>query len=49
MTGKAGDVLGGKLLVIAMQQDATGGWFANLQVGDGSPFEVHQRQEVVVQ
>ncbi len=48
-TGKEADVLGGKLLVISLQQDSIGGWFANLQVGDGSPFEVHERQEVVVQ
>lgn len=47
--GKPGDILDGKLLVISIQQDQTGAWFANLQLGDGSPFEVHQRQTVVVQ
>jgi hypothetical protein len=49
VTGAAGDVMAKKLLVISVQQDATGGWFANLQLGDGSPFEVHERQTVVVQ
>lgn len=49
VTGAPGDVMAGKLLVISLQQDATGGWFANLQLGDGSPFEVHERQTVVVQ
>ena len=48
VTGAPGDVMAGKLLVISLQQDATGGWFANLQLGDGSPFEVHERQTVVV-
>lgn len=49
VTGAPGDVMAGKLLVISLQQDNTGGWFANLQLGDGSPFEVHERQTVVVQ
>ena len=49
VTGAPGDVMAGKLLVISLQQDATGGWFANLQLGDGAPFEVHERQTVVVQ
>ncbi len=49
VTGAPGDVMAGKLLVISLQQDATGSWFANLQLGDGSPFEVHERQTVVVQ
>lgn len=49
VTGAPGDVMAGKLLVISLQQDAAGGWFANLQLGDGSPFEVHERQTVVVQ
>ena len=47
--GAPGDVMDGKLLVISLQQDHTGGWFANLQLGDGAPFEVHERQTVVVQ
>ena len=42
-------VLAGKLLVLDLQQEADGDWFAILQVGDGSPFEVHKNQEVVVQ
>ncbi len=49
LTGSPGDVMDGKLLLISLQQDATGSWFANLQLGDGSPFEVHERQTVVVQ
>ena len=49
VSGAPGDVMAGKLLVISIQQDAIGGWFANLQLGDGSPFEVHERQKVVVQ
>ena len=49
VTGAPGDVMEGKLLVISIQQDNTGGWFANLQLGDGAPFEVHERQTVVVQ
>lgn len=49
VTGAPGDVMAGKLLVISIQQDSIGGWFANLQLGDGSPFEVHERQTVVVQ
>lgn len=49
VAGAPGDVMAGKLLVLSLQQDATGGWFANLQLGDGSPFEVHERQTVVVQ
>ena len=49
VTGAPGDVMEGKLLVISIQQDNTGGWFANLQLGDGSPFEVHERQTVLVQ
>ncbi len=49
VTGAPGDVMAGKLLVISIQQDNTGGWFANLQLGDGAPFEVHERQTVVVQ
>jgi hypothetical protein len=49
VVGAPGDVMSGKLLVISLQQDATGAWFANLQLGDGSPFEVHERQTVVVQ
>lgn len=49
LTGKVGDVMGGKLKLISLQQDATGTWFANLQLGDGSPFEVYEGQTVVVQ
>ncbi|MEX2289865.1 MAG: hypothetical protein WD794_06010 [Mycobacteriales bacterium] len=49
VSGAPGDVMAGKLLVISLQQDHTGSWFANLQLGDGSPFEVHERQTVVVQ
>ena len=49
VSGAPGDVMAGKLLVISIQQDNTGGWFANLQLGDGSPFEVHERQTVLVQ
>lgn len=49
VSGAPGDVLEGKLLIISIQQDNTGGWFANLQLGDGSPFEVHERQTVLVQ
>jgi len=49
VTGPPGDVMAGKLLVISLQQDNTGSWFAHLQLGDGSPFEVHERQTVVVQ
>ena len=48
LKGAPGDVMDGKLLVISIQQDHTGSWFANLQLGDGEPFEVHQRQTVVV-
>lgn len=47
LTGAPGDVMDGKLLVISIQQDHTGSWFANLQLGDGEPFEVHQNQKVV--
>ena len=49
VSGAPGDVMAGKLLVISIQQDAMGGWFVNLQLGDGEPFEVHERQRVVVQ
>ena len=49
VSGAPGDVMAGRLLVLSLQQDATGSWFANLQLGDGSPFEVHERQTVVVQ
>ena len=48
VTGAPGDVMANKLLVISLQQDHTGGWFALLQLGDGSPFEVHENQVVVV-
>jgi hypothetical protein len=49
VSGAPGDVMDGKLLVISIQQDVMGGWFVNLQLGDGEPFEVHERQTVVVQ
>lgn len=49
VTGAPGEVMAGRLMVISLQQDVTGSWFANLQLGDGSPFEVHERQTVVVQ
>ncbi|MCW2616099.1 MAG: hypothetical protein JWN08_3093 [Frankiales bacterium] len=49
VTGSAGDVMDGKLQLISLQQDATGSWFANLKLGDGSPFEIHENQTVVVQ
>lgn len=49
VSGAPGDVMAGKLLVISIQQDVMGGWFVNLQLGDGEPFEVHERQTVVVQ
>lgn len=49
VTGGVGDIMSGRLMVLSLQQDATGSWFANLQLGDGSPFEVHERQTVVVQ
>ena len=49
VSGAPGDVMAGKLLVISIQQDVMGGWFVNLQLGDGEPFEVHERQRVVVQ
>jgi hypothetical protein len=49
VTGGEGDVMAGKLLVLSLQKDHTGSWFANLQLGDGTPFEVHERQTVVVQ
>lgn len=48
VSGGVGDVMAGKLKVISLQQDATGKWFANLQLGDGSPFEVFEGQKVVV-
>ncbi|MBC7373989.1 MAG: hypothetical protein H7323_08365 [Frankiales bacterium] len=49
LSGKVGDVMGGRLMLISLQQDATGKWFANLQLGDGAPFEVFEGQTVVVQ
>ncbi|MGI8535765.1 MAG: hypothetical protein ACR2K2_04545 [Mycobacteriales bacterium] len=47
--GAKGTVFDGKLIVVDLLQDADGDWYAILQVGDGSPFEVHKNQEVVVQ
>ncbi len=46
--GAKGAVFDGKLLVVDLLQNTDGDWYANLQVGDGSPFEVHKNQEVVV-
>lgn len=49
-SGKQGDVLAKRLKVLSIQQDdATGSWFVTLRLGDGTPFEVHERQTVVVQ
>lgn len=47
--GAKGAVFDGKLLVVDLLQNTDGDWYANLQLGDGSPFEVHKNQEVVVQ
>jgi hypothetical protein len=49
VSGGVGDVMAGKLLLLSLQRDHTGSWFVNLQLGDGDPFEVHERQTVVVQ
>ncbi len=46
--GAKGAVFDGKLLVVDLLQNTDGIWYAMLQVGDGSPFEVHKNQEVVV-
>jgi outer membrane biosynthesis protein TonB len=47
--GAKGAIIDGKLLVVDLVQNDDGGWYAVLQVGDGSPFEVHKNQEVIVQ
>lgn len=47
--GAKGAVFDGKLIVVDLLQNTDGAWYAILQVGDGSPFEVHKNQEVVVQ
>lgn len=48
LTGSKGMLLGGKLLVLDLQQDVRG-WFALLQFGESAAFEVSKGQEVVIQ
>jgi hypothetical protein len=49
LSGKQGDVMDGKLLVVSIAKSSSGTWYAYLQLGDGAKFEVHEGQTVVVQ
>ena len=48
LKGSKGMLLDGKLLVLDLKQDGRG-WFAILQFGESSAFEVSKGQEVVIQ
>jgi len=43
-----GENFGGKVRVMDLRKNLDGAWLAVLQVGDGSPFEIYENQELVI-
>jgi hypothetical protein len=47
-TAAKGEVFGKKVEVVDLRKNAEGTWVALLRVGDGTPFDIYEDQEVVI-
>ncbi len=47
-TAAKGETFGGKVKVMDLRKNLDGAWLAVLQVGDGTPFDIYENQQVVI-